>query len=79
MEAVGPGVDGPRAGDRVWADLFEHGHGALADRVRVPASALSPVPDGVTLADAATVPHSGGLALQGLRAAGLIRPGSGCS
>lgn len=72
---VGQAVPGLRVGDRVWADLFSVGHGALADRVRVPASAVSPLPDGVTFDDAATVPHSGSLALQGLRAAGPIRPG----
>jgi NADPH:quinone reductase-like Zn-dependent oxidoreductase len=75
VEAVGPDVAGLRPGDRVWADLFEHGHGALADRVRAPASALSPLPDGVPFDVAATVPHSGSLALQGLRAAGRLRPG----
>lgn len=75
VEEVGPDVAGLRPGDRVWADLFETGHGALADRVCVAASALSPLPDGVSFDDAATVPHSGTLALQGLRAAGPIRPG----
>ena len=65
----GPDVAGLRPGDRVWADLFESGHGALADRVRVPASALSPLPDAISFDDAATAPHSGTLALQRLRAA----------
>lgn len=75
VEAVGPDVAGLRPGDRVWADLFESGHGALADRVLAPASALSLLPDGVPFDVAATAPHSGSLALQGLRAAGRIRPG----
>jgi NADPH:quinone reductase-like Zn-dependent oxidoreductase len=75
VEEVGSGVTGLGPGDRVWADLFGHGHGALADRVRVPASALSPLAHGVSFDDAATAPHSGSLALQGLRAAGPIRPG----
>jgi NADPH:quinone reductase-like Zn-dependent oxidoreductase len=75
VEAVGTDVTGLRPGDRVWADLFGAGHGALADRVSAPASALSPLPDSVTFAAAATVPHSGSLALQGLRAAGPVRPG----
>jgi NADPH:quinone reductase-like Zn-dependent oxidoreductase len=75
VETVGSDVAGLRPGDRVWADLFESGHGALADRVLVPASALAPLPDGVPFDVAATVPHSGALALQGLRAAGPIRPG----
>jgi NADPH:quinone reductase-like Zn-dependent oxidoreductase len=75
VEDVGPEVTGLRAGDRVWADLFDAGHGALADRVRVPASVLAPLPGALPFDVAATVPHSGSLALQGLRAAGPIRPG----
>ncbi|MGI5189262.1 NAD(P)-dependent alcohol dehydrogenase [Promicromonospora sp. CA-289599] len=75
VEAVGPDVTGLLQGDRVWADLFDLGHGALADRVRVPASALSPLPDALPFDVAATVPHSGTLALQSLRAIGPIRPG----
>ncbi|PUB30271.1 NADPH:quinone reductase-like Zn-dependent oxidoreductase [Promicromonospora sp. AC04] len=76
VEQVGPDVDRPRPGDRVWADLFDLGHGSLADRVCVPASALSPLPDAVSFDDAATVPHSGSLALQSLRALEPIRPGT---
>lgn len=72
---VGPEVTGVGPGDRVWADLFDSGHGALADRVCVPASALSPLPERISFEDAATAPHSGSLALQGLRAAGPVRPG----
>lgn len=75
VEEVGPGVTGLGPGDRVWADLFDSGHGALADRVQVPASALSPLPREVPFDAAATAPHSGSLALQGLRAAGPVRPG----
>ncbi|GHH68867.1 NAD(P)-dependent alcohol dehydrogenase [Promicromonospora soli] len=75
VEEVGPGVTGLRPGDRVWADLFDLGHGSLADLVCAPASALSPLPEAVSFDDAATAPHSGSLALQGLRFAGPIRPG----
>jgi NADPH:quinone reductase-like Zn-dependent oxidoreductase len=75
IEEVGAGVVGLQPGDRVWADLFDRGHGALADLVAVPAEALSRIPHGVSFADAATVPHSGTLALQGLRPAGPIRAG----
>lgn len=72
---VAPDVTDLAPGDRVWADLFDHGTAALADLVRVPAAALSPIPDGVSFADASTAPHSGLLALQGLRATGPIRDG----
>lgn len=75
VERVGRDVSGLQVGDRVWADLFEVGHGALADQVSVSASALSPLPDAVSFDVAATVPHSGSLAVQGLRAAAPIRPG----
>ncbi|GAA2217106.1 NAD(P)-dependent alcohol dehydrogenase [Promicromonospora sukumoe] len=75
VERVGADVTGLRPGGRVWADLFDSGHGSLADRVCVPASALAPLPGQVAFDDAATVPHSGSLALQGLRAAGPIKAG----
>ncbi|MFD7021124.1 NAD(P)-dependent alcohol dehydrogenase [Promicromonospora sukumoe] len=75
VERAGADVTGLRPGDRVWADLFDSGHGSLADRVCVPASALALLPEQVSFEDAATVPHSGSLALQGMRAAGPVRPG----
>ncbi|MFI2362013.1 NAD(P)-dependent alcohol dehydrogenase [Promicromonospora sp. NPDC019610] len=75
VERAGADVTGLRPGDRVWADLFDSGHGSLADRACVPASALAPLPEQVSFDDAATVPHSGSLALQGLRAAGPVRAG----
>lgn len=74
VERIGTDVTGLRPGDRVWADLFDSGHGALADRVCVPASTLSPLRDDVPFDVAATAPHSGSLALQGLRA-GSVRAG----
>jgi NADPH:quinone reductase-like Zn-dependent oxidoreductase len=64
-----------RRGDRVWADLFSCGHGSLAEYVCAPANALAPMPAGVSFEVAATVPHSGVLALQALRAGGAIQPG----
>jgi NADPH:quinone reductase-like Zn-dependent oxidoreductase len=76
VDAVGSGVNGLRVGDRVWADLFEFGHGSLAEHVCAPATAFAPIPDGVSFEIASTVPHSALLALQGLRAAGGARPGA---
>ena len=75
VDELGPGVRRLRPGDRVWADVFDHGHAALAEWVRVPESALSRIARGVSFADAATVPHSGLLALQGLQTAGGVRAG----
>lgn len=52
VEAVGPGVTGVRAGDRVaWKDQF----GSYATEAVVPTEKLVPVPDGVSAQDAAAV------------------------
>ncbi|MFP3915689.1 MAG: NAD(P)-dependent alcohol dehydrogenase [Actinomycetota bacterium] len=72
---TGPEVSDLRPGDRVWADLFSYGHGAFAHYVSAPAEAFSPIPDGVGFEEAATVPHSGLLALQGLNGRGPVREG----
>jgi NADPH:quinone reductase-like Zn-dependent oxidoreductase len=65
VEAVGDGV-ALVPGDRVFADLFEQGMGAFADYVCARESAFHRVPAGLGLEDAATLPHSGILALQAL-------------
>jgi putative PIG3 family NAD(P)H quinone oxidoreductase len=51
---VGPGVPGWREGDSVCALL---GGGGYAERVAVPAGQLLPIPDGVSLTDAAALPE----------------------
>lgn len=68
IEAVGPGVTRFRVGDRVFADLYEHGQGAFAEFVCARERAFLPIPDAVSFEDAATLPHSAVLAIQGLRA-----------
>lgn len=67
VEAVGPAATRFRPGDRVFADLFSHGQGAFAEYVCASERAFLPVPDGVSLEEAATLPHSAVLAVQGLR------------
>ena len=67
VEAVGSGVTRFRAGDRVFSDLFGQGLGAFAEYTCAPESKFEPIPDGLSFEDAATLPHSGVLALQGLR------------
>lgn len=67
VEAVGPAAKRFRTGDRVFADLFSHGQGAFAEFVCASERAFLPVPDGVSFEDAATLPHSAVLAVQGLR------------
>ena len=67
VEAVGPSVTRFRVGDRVLADLYEHGLGALAEYVCASEAAFLPIPDSISFEDAATLPHSAVLAIQGLR------------
>ena len=67
VEAVGPRVTRFRPGDHVLADLFSHGQGAFAEYVCAREKAFEPIPAGMSFEDAATLPHSAILALQGLR------------
>lgn len=73
VEAVGPDVDALQPGDEVWADLFQYGHGAFSEYVCLPEKAFTPKPSGINFEQAATVPHSGLLALQALTSRGPIR------
>jgi NADPH:quinone reductase-like Zn-dependent oxidoreductase len=75
VEAVGANVTRLRTGDEVWADLFGLGHGAFAEYVCAPEGGFTVIPAGTTFEEAATVPHSAILALQGIRGKGQIRPG----
>lgn len=52
VAAVGPGVTGLRAGDRVWASVE---HGAYAEEVVVRAVDCLPIPDEMTFATAAAL------------------------
>jgi NADPH:quinone reductase-like Zn-dependent oxidoreductase len=72
VEAVGRDVTMLEVGDDVWADLFDFGQGAFAEYVCAPARAFTPMPSGVSFEQAATVPHSGVLALQGLLGKGEV-------
>ncbi len=67
VEAVGPDVTRFRVGDRVYADLFNAGQGSFAEYVCAPEGAFLPIPEGLRSEDAATLPHSALLAIQGLR------------
>ena len=67
VESVGPGVTRFRPGDRVFGDLIVFGQGAFAEYVSVRERALGAMPAAMTFEDAATLPHSAVLALQGLR------------
>jgi NADPH:quinone reductase-like Zn-dependent oxidoreductase len=77
VESVGPGVTSFRPGDEVFGDLFSFGQGAFAEYVSAPERAFATMPAGMTFEEAATLPHSAILALQGLRLRDRrsIRPG----
>jgi len=75
IETVGDDVRSLHPGDAVWADLFDSGGGSFAEYVSVPQEMLAPIPLGVSALVAATVPHSGLLAFQGLTGRGPIEPG----
>ncbi len=67
VDAVGPDVTTLRVGDRVFGDLFSHGQGAFGEYVCVPEKAVATIAPGMTFEEAATLPHSAVLAVQGLR------------
>jgi NADPH:quinone reductase-like Zn-dependent oxidoreductase len=67
VEAVGPGVTRFRPGDQVFADLFPFGQDAYSELVTAPERAFATMPEGLSFEEAATLPHSAILALQGLR------------
>lgn len=74
VESIGDGVNRLRPGDRVWADTYPIGGGAFAEFVCGPEKAFVPLPDKVTMPLAATIPHSGILAKQGLEVGRGVRP-----
>jgi NADPH:quinone reductase-like Zn-dependent oxidoreductase len=67
VEAAGPEASAYRPGDRVFADLFSFGSGAFGEYVAASEKAFARIPDDLSFEDAATLPHSSVLALQGLR------------
>ena len=79
VQAVGTNVTGFRAGDQVFGqsfvgNLWRHG-GALAEFAAVPAARLELKPARLTFEQAAAVPTSGTLAVQGVRDEGRVQPG----
>jgi len=72
VAAVGPGVSGWTVGDPVCALLSGGGY---AERAVVPAALALPVPDGVSLRDAAALPEAAATAWSNLVDAGRLRPG----
>lgn len=67
VESVGEAVTRFKVGDQVFADLFSYGAGAFAEYACAPERAFALMPEGLSFEEAATLPHSAILALQGLR------------
>lgn len=67
VESVGATVTRFRPGDAVFGDMFAFAQGAFAEYVCAPEQAFASMPTGMTFEEAATLPHSAILALQGLR------------
>jgi NADPH:quinone reductase-like Zn-dependent oxidoreductase len=75
VEAVGQNVTQFQPGDEVFGDLSVASWGAFAEYVAVPESAIALKPTNLTFEEAAAVPESAVVALQGLRDKGKIQPG----
>jgi NADPH:quinone reductase-like Zn-dependent oxidoreductase len=66
VEAVGPGVERFKPGDRVFADLYPFRSGSFAEYACAAERAFQPMGE-LSFEDAATLPHAAILAIQGLR------------
>lgn len=75
VEAVGSNVTQFQPGDDVFGDLTICGLGAFAEYVSVPENAIAVKPSNLTFEQAAAVPESSVVALQGLRNHGKIKSG----
>ncbi|MCA9946252.1 MAG: NAD(P)-dependent alcohol dehydrogenase [Anaerolineales bacterium] len=75
VEAVGQNVTQFQPGDEVFGDLSVASWGAFAEYVAVPESAIALKPTNLTFEEAAAVPESAVVALQGLRDKGKIQSG----
>ena len=67
VEAVGENIKEFKVGDAVFGDLSECGWGAFAEYVSVPSDAIVKKPANISFEEAAAVPESAVVALQGLR------------
>jgi len=75
VESVGPNVTRLRVGQEVMAAVMPRRPegGAQAQYIVVPAASVVPIPEGVTLAKAATLPMNGLTALRALELAALTK------
>ena len=77
VDAIGPSVTRFRIGDRLFADLYPSGGGSFAESAVAPERVFQAMPDQLSFEDAATLPHSAILAIQGLRRRDGRTPGPG--
>ena len=75
VEVVGSNVTQFRPGDEVFGDISACGFGGFAEYAAAPEEELAPKPGNISFEQAAAVPMSGVVALQGLRDKGGIQPG----
>ncbi len=75
VEAVGRNIKHFQPGDEVFGDLSMSGRGAYAEYVTAPQSTLVLKPANITFEEAAAIPETALVALQGLRDKGHIQSG----
>jgi NADPH:quinone reductase-like Zn-dependent oxidoreductase len=75
VDSAGGGVSSFEIGDQVYCDLSECGFGGFAEYVCVPEKMLSKIPSNISFNTAASLPHAGLLALQGLLEKGKVKSG----
>jgi NADPH:quinone reductase-like Zn-dependent oxidoreductase len=75
VEAVGKNVKQFKPGDEVFGDILGH-MGGFAQYVCAPENTLLQKPAGMTFEEAAALPQSAVIALQGIRDKGQVQPGN---
>ena len=71
VRSVGPGVEGARVGDRVFAST---GWGGLAEQIAVDARSLIPIPDGIDFGPASSFLYAYGTAHHALKDRARLQP-----
>lgn len=75
VEALGPGTNRWRVGDKVYGDMSNGGLGTFAEFVAVPETELRRIPEGVSFVKAAAIPHALELAFQAVKEIGALKDG----
>ena len=75
VETVGGNVKDLKPGDAVFGDIMWQHMSGLAEYVCARPRWLTRMPPGMTFADAAAMPQSAVIALQGIRDKGRVQPG----